>query len=257
MERLQDYLSPKTLDAYDQFAEGAKGQSMDMYNVKLAMPDVKGKVVLDMACGMGYYVRECFMLGAAKIIASDIVPGQLDISKEKDAAAGIPPGVVEYYQHDAKIPKQLSSELADVCFGIHLFCFAEDVAELRAMIRTVRANLKPGGRGLFLVAALCSSFLYADEKTLREELAKYNEELIELSPPSTDRFHPRKLHLVDGGFHFESFAWQLEAVCEVMREEGFSRTELLPGQVDPSYHGDLDMQGYMTLYDRRMLLAWN
>ena len=125
------------------------------------------------------------------------------------------------------------------------------------MIRTVRANLKPGGRGLFVVNSFSSSLLNADENTFREELAKYDEELIELGPPSTDRFHPRKVHLVDVGFHFDSFAWQLEAVCEVMREEGFSRTELLPGQVDPSYHGDLDLQGYMMHSDRRMLLAWD
>ena len=52
-----------------------------------------------------------FKLGAAKVIASDLVVHQLELSKERDKKAGIPEGFVEYYQHDAKIPKQLSTEM--------------------------------------------------------------------------------------------------------------------------------------------------
>ena len=109
------------------------------------MPDVRGKVVLDLPCGMGIYVRKFFKLGAAKVIASDIVGSQLELSAKKDEELGIPKGFVEYRQHDARIPQRLSSELADVFCAIHLFCFAENEADLRGMIRTGASRSQKAG----------------------------------------------------------------------------------------------------------------
>ena len=58
------------------------------YHIKRLMPDVMGKTVLDIPCGIGLYVRILHDLGAAKVIASDIVPRQLEVSREKDKEHG-------------------------------------------------------------------------------------------------------------------------------------------------------------------------
>ena len=52
------------------------------------------------------------------------------------------------------------------------------------------------------------------------------------------------------------FAWSHEVICDVLHEEGFSKIELAPFEVDPSYSGDLDLQAYIKLHDYKLILAW-
>ena len=173
-----------------------------IYNVKRLMPDVRGKTVLDLPCGIGYYTRILHDLGAAKVIASDIVPRQLEVSREKDKEHGILDGFVQYYPHDAKIPKQLCSELADVCLSIHLFCFAETIDELRRMTRTILANLKPTGCCLIIACSLGSAS--EDEQTFQQQLEKFEVKLVLLDPPSSERLKPRRFNTTLRGFNYDT-----------------------------------------------------
>ena len=200
---LKDYYDTQKLDAYDKIMLNfPTGKHLFAYNVKRLMPDVKGKTVLDIPCGVGHYVREMFNLGAAKVIASDLVDYQLQLSKERDKKAGIPEGFVEYYQHDAKIPKQICGELADVCLSSHLFCFAENESDLRGMVQTLFANLKPGGCCVIVTCFLNSSA--GDEESVRKQLESIldDEKIVHLDPPNSERFKPRQYHTVQEGFHF-------------------------------------------------------
>lgn len=201
---LDDYLETEKLKLYEELMYRPTG-NLFTYNVNRLMPDVKGKTVLDLPCGIGYYVRELFRLGAAKVIASDIVSRQLDLSKEKDRTAGLPDGFVEYHQHDAKIPKQIGGELADVCLALHLFCFAESEGDLRGMAQTVHANLKPGGSCL-IVTCLLRSFS-DDEQKLRKQLERVAdvEDLIHVDPPTREIFKPRRYHTKKGGFNLNRY----------------------------------------------------
>lgn len=250
---LMDYLAVDTLLAYEETAENfPTAKNVTMYNAELLMPGVKGKVVLDLPCGIGIYVRKFFKLGAAKVIASDIVSRQLEMSRERDKKIGIPEGLVEYYQHDAKVPKQLSNDLADVCSAIHLFCFAKNEGDVRGMVRTLLANLKPGGRCLIITCSLCGSY---DEQKIRKEFEKFEEQLVHLDPPSSEKFKPRRVHTSLKGFQYNRFTWRPEVLCDVMQEEGFSKTELVPFKVDPSYEGDMDLQAYIDLCNLKAILA--
>ena len=221
------------------------------YNTELRMPDVKGKVVLELPCGMGVYVRKHFKHGAARVIASDIVPLQLEISREKDREAGIPEGVVEYYAHDARIPKQLSTVLADACSAIHLFSFAENESELRGMARMLFINLKRGAHCIIIISSLCN-----DESKIRYGFENGGEKIELLDLSSYSKFQPRKLHTSIKGFHFNQYVWPHETVCEVLKDEGFTRTEVVPYKVDPSYRGELDVQGYADAINGNVILAW-
>ena len=217
---------------------------------------MRGKVVLDLPCGMGVYVRKFFKLGAAKVIASDIVGSQLEFSAKKDEEVGIPKGFVEYRQHDARIPQQLSSELADVVCAIHLFCFAENEADLRGMVRTILTNLKRGGCCISVACFLSPAY---DEQTIRSELERFGFIVKHLDPPSSEKFKPRRraythTHM---DFCFDIHCWSPEVIRETMIEEGFSKVEFVPYKIDPSYTGDVDLQPYIDVTDSKIILAWN
>ena len=98
------------------------------------------------------------------------------------------------------MPKQLCSELADVCLSIHFFCFAETIDELRRMTHTILANLKPTGCCLIYACSLGSAS--EDEQMFQKDLEKFEEKLVLLDPPSSDRFKPRRYHTMMKGFHF-------------------------------------------------------
>ena len=203
---LEDYSDAQKLEVYDKIMQNLPtGKHLGTYNVKRLMPDVQGKTILDLPCGIGHYVREMHALGAAKVIACDIIPKQIDFSKEKDKEAGVPEGFVEYHELDARFPKQLCSELADVCLSLHLFCFAENESDLRGMVRMILTNLRPGGCCLIITCFLSSQS--NNEQKVRGELEGIvnDEKVIELDPPSSDRYKPRRYHTVQLGFHFNRY----------------------------------------------------
>ena len=203
---LEDYLDNEKLEMYERVMLNLPtGKHLVTYNIKRLMPDVKGKTVLDLPCGAGHYIREMFNLGAAKVIASDLAANQLQLSKARDKKVQIPEGFVQYYQHDARIPKQICPELADVCLSFHLFCFAKNEGELRGMVRTLLANLKPGGCCAIITCSMNSSA--GDEESVRNQLESIiiDEKLIHLDPPTFERFKPRRHHIVSEGFHFNKY----------------------------------------------------
>ena len=205
---LEDYLDDEKMEVYERVMFNLpSGKYLVAYNIKRVslMLDVKGKTILDLPCGVGHYVREMFNLGAAKVIACELAANQLELSKARDKKAGIPEGFVQYYQHDARIPKQICAMLADVCLSFHLLCFAENEVQLREMVRTLLANLKPGGCCAIIACSLNSSA--GDEESVRNQLESILdcEKLIHLDPPTSERFRPRRHHIVCKGFHFDKY----------------------------------------------------
>ena len=201
---LEDYTDNEKLELYYKIQQILPtGRHLVTYNLKRMIPDVDGKTVLDLPCGMGSYVREMFKLGASKVIAGDVVSHQLDFSKEKDKEAGIPDGFVDYHQIDAKIPRKLCNELTDVCLSFHLLCFAESKRNLCGMIQTIFMNLKAGGCCLMHV---CSLNDCCDSQSVKSELEKIcDEKVIHVDPPSNDKFTPRRYHTEQEGFHFDRY----------------------------------------------------
>ncbi len=214
-DALKDYSLTDKLKLYEELTESWPiGKNLSVYNMELLLSDVKGKTVLDLPCGIGSYVHRLFNRGATKVIASDIVSRQLEVAMEKDKKLGIPDGFVEYYQHDAKIPKQLCSDLADMCLSAHLFCFAENEDELRGMTRTILANLQPGGYCLIVTCLLGSAS--DNEQERWGELQKFEEELVHLDPPTSERFKPRHYHTIIKGFHLNRQARLLICIRELV-----------------------------------------
>ncbi|MGW1179511.1 class I SAM-dependent methyltransferase [Kitasatospora sp. NPDC002543] len=103
--------------------------------------DVRGRSVLDLACGTGFYSREFKRRGAADVLG-------VDLSGEMVAAARAselrePLGVRYEVGDVAELPPL--DRRFDIALAVHCLNYAEDVAAMERMCRAARRSLVPGG----------------------------------------------------------------------------------------------------------------
>ncbi|MFI2608465.1 class I SAM-dependent methyltransferase [Kitasatospora sp. NPDC018619] len=109
--------------------------------------DVRGRSVLDLACGTGFYSREFRRRGAIDVLG-------VDISTEMIAAARAierrDPLGVRYEVGDVAELRPLDRRF-DLALAVQCLNYAEDVAAMERMCRAVHRSLVPGGE-LFVLA---------------------------------------------------------------------------------------------------------
>ena len=88
----KDYHDPDKMDKYNEINMFAT--NLHMYNLDLVLP-VKNNVIFELPCGEGRYIRRYYDKGAKKVIATDLVSTQIEVSQKNDKKAGIPNGFVE------------------------------------------------------------------------------------------------------------------------------------------------------------------
>ncbi|WP_298958543.1 class I SAM-dependent methyltransferase [uncultured Roseibium sp.] len=109
---------------------------------------VRGRKVLDLACGDGRLTRVLAHGGAANVLGLDVSNEMLDRAKAQNEA-GQPdafPDIVDYKQVSASDTGFALADPADIVTAMYLFHYANSVEELTAMGRFIGRNLKPGGR---------------------------------------------------------------------------------------------------------------
>ncbi|MFF3291713.1 class I SAM-dependent methyltransferase [Streptomyces sp. NPDC003023] len=103
--------------------------------------DVRGRSVLDLACGTGFYSRQFKRRGATDVLG-------VDISVEMIAAArGIEqrdPLGVHYEVGDVAGLRPVERRF-DIALGVQCLNYAEDIAEMERMCRNIHRSLVPGG----------------------------------------------------------------------------------------------------------------
>jgi SAM-dependent methyltransferase len=102
---------------------------------------LRGKSVLDLACGDGIYTRKMKLLGAGPVVGVDLSPRMVELARRREAEA---PLDITYLVHDAGNLEHLGD--FDVVVGSYLLNYARTEAELLAFCRAIHRNLKPGGR---------------------------------------------------------------------------------------------------------------
>ena len=247
MAALKDYFDEEKLRVYSEM--GHFVSSLHDYNVNIYMP-IKNMVILDLPCGPGDYVRKYFKAGAAKVIAIDVVPFQIKVSQKRDKENGVPESFVEYFVHDARNPRCMSNMLADVCSCFHLFCFAENYDELRAMARTIYLNIKSGALCVIIV---CSAG--GNDTEFYKALESHQEHVIHFDPQSSNKLIPRKLHTVCSDFNLIRYVWPHDVICEALKDEGFSATKIIPYKFDPNTDTPDYTEGYICKTNRMLITA--
>ena len=116
---------------------------IERYTLTRLIGDLRGKSLIDLACGEGYYTREWRNRGASPVLGLDLSAGMIELAKAEEKRH---PLGIEYGVGDARllaVPKQY-----DVVFAAYLLNYARTGEDLIAMCRAVSRCLKPGG--LFL-----------------------------------------------------------------------------------------------------------
>ncbi|NUP38506.1 MAG: class I SAM-dependent methyltransferase, partial [Streptomyces sp.] len=103
--------------------------------------DVRGKSVLDLASGTGFYSREFKRRGAEDVLGIDISGEMVAVARELEERD---PLGVRYEVGDVAELRPLGRRF-DIVAGVQMLNYAEDMAVMERMCRHVQRSLKPGG----------------------------------------------------------------------------------------------------------------
>ncbi|QEU96703.1 class I SAM-dependent methyltransferase [Streptomyces kanamyceticus] len=143
-------MSAQQYDEIGEAYEGFKALPLEQYSVVpgfLALVgDVRGKSVLDLACGTGFYSREFKRRGAGELLGIDISGEMVAVAQaleERD------PLGVRYEVGDASELRDFEQRF-DIGLAVQLLNYAEDIATTERMCRNVHRSLAPGGEFFLL-----------------------------------------------------------------------------------------------------------
>ena len=112
--------------------------------------EVRGRRLLDVGCGNGYFSREMARRGA-RVTGIDISPRMIDHAKRQESAAplGIEYRVLDAAALAAFFPRQ-SFDMATSCLAL------QDMPEVPKVLQGVQSLLRPGGRFVVSIAHPCT-----------------------------------------------------------------------------------------------------
>lgn len=126
---------------FEEFTNSAKQRPIETRTFFHMVGDVKNKTILDLACGFGYFGRELFRRGAAKVVGVDISPTMIELARTESARNN---ENIEYHVRNVADMEQLGQ--FDLVTAAWLFNYAESEDELERMFQAVAANLRPEGK---------------------------------------------------------------------------------------------------------------
>ncbi|WP_035844348.1 class I SAM-dependent methyltransferase [Kitasatospora azatica] len=183
--------------------------------------EVRGKSVLDLACGTGFYSREVKRRGATEVFGVDISGEMIAVAREIERRD---PLGLSYEVGDVAELRPLDRRF-DIALAVQCLNYAEDIAAMQRMCRNVHQNLVPGGE----------FFVFAQNPDYRFDcpsLDKYGfrceptGEEIEVGPRVrvTALLDPQPISIVGA-------APRREVYEESLRGAGFSELEWVPLQI--------------------------
>lgn len=106
--------------------------------------DVRGRSVLDLACGEGFYSRRLKAAGAERVVGVDVSGEMIALARERERSD---PAGIEYVQADvAELDEFAGLGRFDVVVAAYLLHYAPDESSLSRMCANVAMHVGPGGR---------------------------------------------------------------------------------------------------------------
>ncbi|MFJ8647704.1 class I SAM-dependent methyltransferase [Streptomyces sp. NPDC093546] len=143
-------MSVQQYDEIGEAYEGFKALPLERYVVVpsfLAMVgDVRGKSVLDLASGTGFYSREFKRRGATEVLGIDISSEMVAVSQALEERE---PLGIRYEVGDVAELRSFEQPF-DIGLAVQLLNYADDTATTERMCRNLHRSLKPGAE-LFLL----------------------------------------------------------------------------------------------------------
>lgn len=136
-----NYDEGHTPERYQQAKAHPWRARVEEFSLMKLVGDVRGKNVVDVACGEGYFTRKLRQANAAKVVGMDVSERMIELARrqEQDDPLGI-----DYRVQDARsIAVQHHFDLAVAAW---LLVYAHDRQELAQMCQGLARLLRPGGR---------------------------------------------------------------------------------------------------------------
>lgn len=129
-------------EQYDQSAEDRSDRAMILLpSAKHYLGNLRGKRVLDLACGSGYFTRLIKSWGADRVLGVDISSEMIELAQQREHQNRQD---IEYVVANVSKTGKLGD--FDVVFAGFLFHYSKSIDELNDMCKGVSANLAKGGR---------------------------------------------------------------------------------------------------------------
>ncbi|GAA1098784.1 class I SAM-dependent methyltransferase [Kitasatospora arboriphila] len=109
--------------------------------------EVKGRSVLDLACGTGFYSREFKRRGAAEVLGVDISVEMVAAARDIERRD---PLDVRYEVGDVAELRSFDRQF-DIALAVQCLNYAESAAAMERMCRNIHRSLVPGGEFFLLV----------------------------------------------------------------------------------------------------------
>ncbi|MFG3547477.1 class I SAM-dependent methyltransferase [Streptomyces sp. NPDC047725] len=143
-------MSGQQYDEIGEAYEGFKALPLEQYAVVPSflgmVGDVRGKSVLDLASGTGFYSREFKRRGATEVLGIDISGEMVAVARQLEESD--PLGIRYEVGDAAELPA--FEERFDIGLAVQLLNYASDMATTERMCRNVHRALKPGGEFFLL-----------------------------------------------------------------------------------------------------------
>jgi ubiquinone/menaquinone biosynthesis C-methylase UbiE len=198
-------------------------QHVEAHTFYRILGDVKGKKVLDLACGDGFYTRGIAEAGAAEVVGVDISAEMIALANELEEQA---PLGIRYHVADAAELPELG--VFDVVTAAYLFHYAPNRGALQAMCRNAAAQLAPGGRLVCINENPFQSF---------DRHAGYTQYGFNKSSNEVQQDEARITYAMISGrqmIRFDVFYYGAETYAAALRDAGFASVDWFPLQLEAS-----------------------
>ncbi len=106
--------------------------------------DVRGKQVLDLACGEGFYARRIRAAGAERVVGVDVSREMIELAREQERAE--PLGIDYVHADVADLDASRALGKFDVVSAAYLLHYAPDESALLRMCANIAQHLRTRGR---------------------------------------------------------------------------------------------------------------
>ncbi|MEV0537279.1 class I SAM-dependent methyltransferase [Kitasatospora sp. NPDC050463] len=182
--------------------------------------DVNGRSVLDLASGTGFYSREFKRRGASHVLGVDISSAMVEAAQALED--GDPLGV--HYEIGDVAELRTFEQPFDIAVAVQLFNYAEDVATIERMCRTIRRSIADGAE----------FFVFTQNPDYRFDgpsLAKYGFLCESLGEETEIGPRVRITALLDPPISFVANPPSREVLEKCLRAAGFSEVTWVPLEI--------------------------
>jgi toxoflavin synthase len=236
---MTDYNQGRIAEQYQEAKRQPWRARVEKYSFMNRIGDLRGKKVVDVACGEGHFTRLLREMGAAEVTGFDLSERMIELAREQEEAS---PLGIQYLVEDAR--SVVPQHDFDLAVSAWLLVYAHNRVELAEMCRGLACWLRPGGR---FVTFTTNPDVYSFHP--RVDYRKYGFE-IKLDEKTTEGAPILwTIHLKDSSLDIENYYLPVSAYESAFRDAGFSDFYVHGLELSPHPEGEDDRSFWADLID--------